>query len=446
MLDETLSGLNALISPSLPPISTPPRDGRHLSRARQHGPGSARRSPRVPHSDIPTAGSVPLLGPSPRSRRVGYTVDMTSQKLYMSSLNKNRFRASLSFEEFEAGLQEAVQEQKKEEAARFDALKHEQEEKERRLELALARAEQAEQTVQTLTKRLRATEESHAADCADTQAQVQTCADHAAGMVELMGRIRSNVENSASQTGADKGSETTDADVQVCRPVPPCICAQFPHKTLAPQAMERKGAAGVMERMEKLAEMEALVKHMMAKLSEGEQESGAASPDREAVSPEDSGPPQSPPERLLAASDKIAQMEEQVKQLEGQVRVDARRPSPISIDLAPAGAPAPAPSPASAPAASGRAATLPKPRKYGKLSSSARVDRRGNIGLGEVKQSHVVGRSRCDPSAPPPRVASHRPARFARPTSSLMFGGVPQLWGIARRKPFQGVFFRCNER
>ena len=164
----------------------------------------------------------------------------------------------------------------------------------------------------------------------------------------------------------------------------------------------------MMERMEKLAEMEALVKHMMAKLSEGEQESGAASPDREAASPEDSGPPQSPPERLLAASDKIAQMEEQVKQLEGQVRVDARRPSPISIDLAPAGAPAPAPSPASAPAASGRAATLPKPRKYGKLSSSARVDRRGNIGLGDVKQSHVVGRSRCDPSAPPPRVASHR--------------------------------------
>jgi len=151
---------------------------------------------------------------------------MTSQKLYMSSLNKNRFRASLSFEEFEAGLQEAVQEQKEEEAARFDALKHEQEEKERRLELALARAEQAEQTVQTLTKRLRATEESHAADCADTQAQVQTCADHAAGMVELMGRIRSNVENSASQTGADRGSETTDADVQVRRPVPPSFCAR----------------------------------------------------------------------------------------------------------------------------------------------------------------------------------------------------------------------------
>ena len=226
MLDETLSGLNALIAPSLPPISTPPRDGRHQSRARQHGPGSARRSPRVPHSDIRAAGSVPLLGPSPRSRRVGYTVDMTSQKLYMSSLNKNRFRASLSFEEFEAGLQEAVQEQKEEEAARFDALKHEQEEKERRLELALARAEQAEQTVQTLTKRLRATEESHAADCVDTQAQVQTCADHAAGMVELMGRIRSNVENSASQTGADRGSETTDADVQVRRPVPPSFCAR----------------------------------------------------------------------------------------------------------------------------------------------------------------------------------------------------------------------------
>ena len=166
----------------------------------------------------------------------------------------------------------------------------------------------------------------------------------------------------------------------------------------------------MMERMEKLAEMEALVKHMTAKLSEGEQDSGAASTDREAAWPEDSGPPQSPPERLLAASDKIAQMEEQVKQLEGQVRVDVRRPSPISIDLAHADAPAPAPSPASAPAASGRAATLPKPRKYGKLSSSARVNRRGNIGLGEVKQSHVVGSSRCDPSAPP-RVAS-QPSLF----------------------------------
>ena len=64
-----------------------------------------------------------MRGPSPRARRVGYTVDLASQKLYMASLNKNRFRASLSFQEFEAGLQEALQEHAQMAEAKFEAMK-----------------------------------------------------------------------------------------------------------------------------------------------------------------------------------------------------------------------------------------------------------------------------------------------------------------------------------
>jgi hypothetical protein len=40
-------------------------------------------------------------GVSPRARRHGYTIDVSNQKMYLESLNKNRFRESVTFEEFE---------------------------------------------------------------------------------------------------------------------------------------------------------------------------------------------------------------------------------------------------------------------------------------------------------------------------------------------------------
>jgi hypothetical protein len=58
---------------------------------------------REPSSSPPSSSSVYTT----RSR-AEYVVDMTSQKLYMANLNRNRFRSSLSFEEFESGLHEQL--------------------------------------------------------------------------------------------------------------------------------------------------------------------------------------------------------------------------------------------------------------------------------------------------------------------------------------------------
>ena len=109
MLD--LSHVNALISPAavpLPPINSP------VNPRSRTQPVAHAWAPHTPNGKMNASLGAPspqnsgLVGASPRARRVGYSVDMASQKLYMASLNKNRFRASLSFEEFEAGLQEAL--------------------------------------------------------------------------------------------------------------------------------------------------------------------------------------------------------------------------------------------------------------------------------------------------------------------------------------------------
>ena len=203
MLD--LSHVNALITP-LPPIATP---GKQAARRTAPVGASPQRTPHTPLSagdasmaSAPAQGSPGSIGPSPRARRVGYTVDLASQKLYMASLNKNRFRASLSFQEFEAGLQEALQEHAQMAEVKFQAMKAEQDEKNRQLELALARLARAEETISMLTDRVSESETAHADLAVSAQSQVGLYAQQAGEMAGMVNRLRERLK---ADTGASTG-------------------------------------------------------------------------------------------------------------------------------------------------------------------------------------------------------------------------------------------------
>ena len=362
-----------------------------------------------------------MIGPSPRARRVGYTVDLASQKLYMASLNKNRFRASLSFQEFEAGLQDALQEhaqmsevkfqamqaeqdekdrqleltlarlERAEETisrltdrftdneandmafycspaqlseAKFQAIKAEQDEKDRQLELTLARLERAEETISRLTDRLADNEAKQTALASSTQAQVALYAQQMGEMRGMVARLRERVRADAAAAppkrgalgaagegttgaaatdavgpGTDTGAGTASGDADAVR-----------QELAAHRKAQLTSVAKVMQAASKLDAMISSVQTLAAKQRAGErggQDGVMASGDSSAVAIElsrkidalsncsllvgrgitspnvDSHPVQakgSPQQRLASAGDKLSQLSALVMHLEGVVR------------------------------------------------------------------------------------------------------------------------------
>ncbi len=305
-----------------------------------------------------------MIGPSPRARRVGYTVDLASQKLYMASLNKNRFRASLSFQEFEAGLQDALQEHAQMSEVKFQAMQAEQDEKDRQLELTLARLERAEETISRLTDRLADNEAKQTALASSTQAQVALYAQQMGEMRGMVARLRERVRADAAAAppkrgalgaagegttgaaatdavgpGTDTGAGTASGDADAVR-----------QELAAHRKAQLTSVAKVMQAASKLDAMISSVKTLAAKQRAGErggQDGVMASGDSSAVAIElsrkidalsncsllvgrgitspnvDSHPVQakgSPQQRLASAGDKLSQLSALVMHLEGVVR------------------------------------------------------------------------------------------------------------------------------
>ncbi len=305
-----------------------------------------------------------MIGPSPRARRVGYTVDLASQKLYMASLNKNRFRASLSFQEFEAGLQDALQEHAQMSEVKFQAMQAEQDEKDRQLELTLARLERAEETISRLTDRLADNEAKQTALASSTQAQVALYAQQMGEMRGMVARLRERVRADAAAAppkrgalgaagegttgaaatdavgpGTDTGAGTASGDADAVR-----------QELAAHRKAQLTSVAKVMQAASKLDAMISSVQTLAAKQRAGErggQDGVMASGDSSAVAIElsrkidalsncsllvgrgitspnvDSHPVQakgSPQQRLASAGDKLSQLSALVMHLEGVVR------------------------------------------------------------------------------------------------------------------------------
>eukprot|EP01047_Picozoa_sp_COSAG01_P031721 COSAG01_NODE_2261_length_8057_cov_38.489570_5_plen_203_part_00 len=123
-LREEVDAINSLTLPacsSSSPRVPPPQRGTPLVAG---GGGASPRGARLERVSPPPARGESYASPlsretgssSPPSSssvyttrsRAEYVVDMTSQKLYMANLNRNRFRSSLSFQEFESGLHEQL--------------------------------------------------------------------------------------------------------------------------------------------------------------------------------------------------------------------------------------------------------------------------------------------------------------------------------------------------
>ncbi len=302
------------------------------------------------------------MGASPRARRVGYTVDLASQKLYMASLNKNRFRASLSFQEFEAGLQEALQEHAQMAELKFQAMKAEQDEKDRQLELTLARLERAEETILMLTDRLTDNEAKQADLAALTQTQVALYAQQTGEMRGMVARLRERVRVDAAaataeteDTGGAGDTRDTAADAIVAGTETGAGTGGDDPDTVqqelaAHRKAQRTSVAKVMQAASKLDAMISSVQTLAAK-QRGERDGqdgvvmapedssaavgelsrkidalsnssllqgrGIKSPNKETRPVQAKGSPQ---QRLALAGDRLSQLSALVTKLEGAVR------------------------------------------------------------------------------------------------------------------------------
>ena len=343
MLD--LSHVNALITP-LPPIATP---GKQAARRTAPVGASPQRTPHTPLSagdasmaSAPAQGSPGSIGPSPRARRVGYTVDLASQKLYMASLNKNRFRASLSFQDFEAGLQEALQEHAQMAEVKFQAMKAEQDEKNRQLELALARLARAEETISMLTDRVSESETAHADLAVSAQSQVGLYAQQAGEMAGMVNRLRERLKaDTGASTGGAGAGDADGAGTGGGAAAGGALEQQLQQH----QAAERESAARVMRTAGKLDQIAALVGSLTAKFGDkaGEMTPRASSAavgelakkidalshssllkGRGVATPIDGKRPRNdtvaPQQRLEAASGRLADLATLVAQLKDAVR------------------------------------------------------------------------------------------------------------------------------
>lgn len=309
MLD--LSHVNALISPSavpLPPINSPVNPPRRTQSVAPHA-----WAPHTPYGSMGASISSTspqksgLVGASPRARRVGYAVDMASQKLYMASLNKNRFRASLSFEEFEAGIQEALGKHAQMSEARFEAMRQEQDDKEQQLELALARLARAEETIAMLSDRVADEEVAHADTTADAQSRVALFAQQTAEMASMMGRLRERLGeegDGSAANGPSVGFATTGS-----------LAVDIDAACDAVDAVEREQAARVAATASKLEAMTDLVESLTDSLLGGAeplQSSGDFAFDGTG----------SPEVRVVAASDRLGELEALVARMSGAVRLE----------------------------------------------------------------------------------------------------------------------------
>lgn len=307
MLD--LSHVNSLLTP-LPPLQTPG------SKQSARGSAPRRLSPQTPqtaqaaherHRETERGNQTSpssMRGPSPRARRVGYTVDLASQKLYMASLNKNRFRASLSFQEFEAGLQEALQEHAQMAEAKFEAMKAEQDEKDRQLELALRRLERAEETISVLTDRLADGEAKQAELTSSTQGQVARYAQQVGEMAGMVTRLRERVRAGAV-AGEIETQRVRVAQVMQAASKLDAMIAQV--QALAAQQRVSRDAVDV------LATKDDALSHGSLTL----ERRGVESPSEEAQMHQGEASTQ---QRLARAGDRISQLSALVTTLEGAVR------------------------------------------------------------------------------------------------------------------------------
>lgn len=185
-----LSTYNALLShgerpmvPFTPPTNTPrrnsPRSGRLAghSASPPHDPGMPGEMAGSQAAKLPNLVAETFKA---SGRRCDYTVDLASQKLYMANLNQNRFRASVSFDQFKDSLADNL---------KLHAIQSEEHTRrlEHQLSMSQTKLQNAEETISSLMLRQEDGERVRAdlsAELAAAKAVIAQMADAAKKQIE----------------------------------------------------------------------------------------------------------------------------------------------------------------------------------------------------------------------------------------------------------------------